>query len=365
MQIDRSNYEIWIIDWLDGNLNSFQIEQLELFLANNPDLGEEVKDLATVSLSSSVISYPDKEQLKKSPTDISPSQFEYLCAAYLENDLTVSQEAELREIINTCPDKKKIFDQIHKTKLVPGRIVYKHKSILLKRTTAQKAIRLSVIGLSAAAAISTVITIYSVIPANKDPELNSSARNIASDTTLQRPFLVKAPDRNADKTSVMAEKKRENRFVSIDKEVNLNTIHDRTTILTDNSPAGTNGNPQMTINKVPVFTQVVLGKGIAGNTLVASNQTGNIPVVEDERSRTGRFISKTFREKLLKDKTPHDDPLKGYEIAGAGVAGLNKLFGWEMALDMKNDEDGQPKSFYFSSKVLKINAPVKKREPQP
>ena len=48
----------------------------------------------------------------------------------------------------------------------------------------------------------------------------------------------------------------------------------------------------------------------------------------------------------------------------AGVTGLNKLFGWQMALDKKNDENGQPKSVYFSSKILKFNAPVKKREPQ-
>ena len=45
MQIDRSNYEIWFIDWLDGNLNSLQVEQLKLFLDQNPDLREELDDL--------------------------------------------------------------------------------------------------------------------------------------------------------------------------------------------------------------------------------------------------------------------------------------------------------------------------------
>ena len=45
MQIDRSNYEIWFTDWLDGNLNSLQVEQLKLFLDKNPDLREELNDL--------------------------------------------------------------------------------------------------------------------------------------------------------------------------------------------------------------------------------------------------------------------------------------------------------------------------------
>jgi len=56
-------------------------------------------------------------------------------------------------------------------------------------------------------------------------------------------------------------------------------------------------------------------------------------------------------------------PLKVYEIAEAGVTGLNRLFGWGMSLDEKNDNKGDLKSVYFSSKILKFNAPVKKSEP--
>ena len=38
MKIDRSNYEIWIIDWLDGSLSDSQAEELKLFLNENPDI---------------------------------------------------------------------------------------------------------------------------------------------------------------------------------------------------------------------------------------------------------------------------------------------------------------------------------------
>ena len=58
MQIDRSNYEIWFIDWLDGNLNSLQVEQLKLFLDQNPDLREELNDLTTMNLVSPADSFP-------------------------------------------------------------------------------------------------------------------------------------------------------------------------------------------------------------------------------------------------------------------------------------------------------------------
>ena len=71
MQLDRSNYEIWFTDWLDGNLKSFQVEQLKLFLDQNPDLRDELNDLTSVNLVSSPGSFRDKEHLKRSPSDIS------------------------------------------------------------------------------------------------------------------------------------------------------------------------------------------------------------------------------------------------------------------------------------------------------
>jgi hypothetical protein len=96
--------------------------------------------------------------------------------------------------------------------------------------------------------------------------------------------------------------------------------------------------------------------------------TANYPVAKQievvEMSNVARFVTKFFREKILHEKVARETPLKGYEIAEAGVAGLNLLFGWEMALNEKNDENGELTSVSFSSKILKFNAPVKKTEKQ-
>ena len=45
MQIDRSNYELWLIDWLDGNLDEVRIKQLQFFLNENPDLKTEAEKI--------------------------------------------------------------------------------------------------------------------------------------------------------------------------------------------------------------------------------------------------------------------------------------------------------------------------------
>jgi hypothetical protein len=363
MEIDRSNYEIWLIDWNDGNLNSLQIDQLKLFLSENPDLREEFNDFNSMNLSPTALFFSNKENLKKSPSDISRSQFEYLCAAYLENDLSAIQRTELNEIIDMYPDKKKTLDLIRKTRLIPPKISYKHKALLLKRTAIQNVIRFTVIGLSAAATVALLVIAYSVIPGNARLRNNRSAKNISSDSIYQKPFLVVAPERIIKESiSVPAEQIKVRSLAKVNRNEPVKSHSDLITDLSDDSPVRKNNDLQITINKIPVYARIDLKKEIISNTLVASNTTIYIPEAEDNRSDFGRFISKTFREKLLKEKTPADSPLKGYEIAEAGVTGLNKLFGWEMALDKKNDQNGQLKSVYFSSRILKFNAPVKKSE---
>ncbi|MBK8882611.1 MAG: hypothetical protein IPN67_09590 [Bacteroidales bacterium] len=366
MQIDRSNYEIWIIDWLDGNLNSLQVEKLKLFLEQNHDLREEFNDLTSVKPASSGTGFHHKENLKKSPSDLSPSQFEYLCAAYLENDLNASQESELMEIVNEYPDKKKTFDQIQKTRLYPERITYKNRGRLLKRTTFQKVIRLSVAALSTAAAISLVIIIYSVIPGSESSKSGNSSYNILPDSNLQRLSSQTVTDRNIKDNSIAtAEKKSEKRVAGIKTDKNAIPGKDYGIAPSDDLKVRISDNHEIPINKITVNIQPDLRERNVSNSIIPSGLAINLPDALDERSHIGKFISKTFRDKFLKEKAEDDSPLRGYEIAEAGVTGLNKLLGWQMALDMKNDENGQPASVNFSSGILKFQAPVKKRDVQP
>ena len=109
MKPDRSNYEIWFTDWLDGNLSEEQVRDLKLFLKENPDLEEELNGLAMVSLIPPDLTFSGKKRLEQSPESLSESQFEQLCIASLENDLTPGQKAELDEIISRNESEKKEF----------------------------------------------------------------------------------------------------------------------------------------------------------------------------------------------------------------------------------------------------------------
>jgi hypothetical protein len=114
--------------------------------------------------------------------------------------------------------------------------------------------------------------------------------------------------------------------------------------------------------KINILPELSLNIEKPDYTLIASNNTFTVPVFDygEERSRFNRFIARTFREKILKTEPYNESPLKSYEIAEAGIKGLNLLFGTKMALRKTYDDAGELQSIYFSSKYLKFNAPVKK-----
>jgi hypothetical protein len=369
MQIDRSNYEIWLVDWLDGNLSEVQIEQLLLFLSRNPALNEDFNELVAVTLKSSGNSFPDKEHLKKSTADLSFSQFEYLSVAFLENDLSSGQQTELFEALGQDPEKKRSFELIQKTKLTPPGIIYKDKYKLKKSFILLGGIRLSVIGLSTAATIALLMIAYFLIPRNldekgKDGRLAVNSQNIGADSTRLQIDVNKLTDRKEAEFEIfMPDKIKVTSIATVRNDrSNTYTVTTAESIKNDSSlsmPYNTETVPQ----KIPVFAKIDMRSRLINNSLMASDATVSLPVYDEERSKLGRFIAKTFREKILREKVSKDQPLQGYEIAEAGVTGLNKLFGWEMALEERNDENGELKSVYFSSKLLKFNAPVKKSEP--
>lgn len=364
MQIDRSNYEIWLVDWLDGNLNDIEVAQLQLFLQNNPDIKEEYDELTMFRLKSPDGPFHLKKNLKKTIAIIPESQFEYLCIASLENDLSVEQQAELKEIIEADPWKKITFDLIWKTKLFPFKNTFKNKKRLRRRTFAQNFIRISVIGLSAAALTALLVEIYVFKPEPPPVKMQNTAQNAVQASSVQVPSVTKFTEKELKGEKKIHVKKANPSHLTMSNNQsiaanipNFSAYNSRDSIT--QKPDTLNS----VISKVPVSFTAEIKAEILPNNLIALDQTLVFPPFDDGRSKLSRFIARTIREKILKQKAAKESPLKGYELAEAGVSGLNKLLGWEMALDEKKDDNGELKSVYFSSRLLKFNAPVKKSEP--
>ncbi|MDA3823594.1 MAG: hypothetical protein PF450_13425, partial [Bacteroidales bacterium] len=66
MDINRNNYEVFFLDYAEGNLSADQEEILHRFLKFNPDLSAELETFSIHPLESNLEEFPNKNLLKKS-----------------------------------------------------------------------------------------------------------------------------------------------------------------------------------------------------------------------------------------------------------------------------------------------------------
>jgi hypothetical protein len=347
MKINRTNYLIWF-ERLAGNvLSEKEIEELAAFLNHNPDLQDELSEPCD-DIPVPVISFPEKEKLKRTIADLSMPQFEHLCIAYMEDDLSPEQKAEI-EGINDA-DKLKTFELIRKTKLIAPEIVYRNKKRLNKSTTSRRISAFTIITL-AAAAVTAIILLTMPFRTNIIPE--ATTRVAGNRGSLKQPYS--GPGDSVSKTLQKPPLAEKSQISGTGKKT------------PSESTIAFSGNIDSTvqIRRAAVVPEKITFKSNPGlkqdpaDGLLAGSPHFIVPDTDYETTRVGRFIARNFREKIMKEKTNDESPLKSYELAEAGITGLNKLLGWDMALTRNTNENGDLISLRFSSKILKFNAPVK------
>jgi hypothetical protein len=135
MQIDRTNYEIYFLDYLDGNLSVDLIDQFLDFLERNPDLKEELQSVfqAPVTLPGETIVFEGKKSLLKNELTGS-SGFDYQAIAWMEGDLNEEEEILFKKELQNDPQKQKAFNFIKTLRLQPQQnISFPDKNKLLKK----------------------------------------------------------------------------------------------------------------------------------------------------------------------------------------------------------------------------------------
>lgn len=362
MKPDRSDYEIWFTDWLDGKLSHEQAETFIDFLKQNPDLAGELNDLKLINLEPPEITFSGKDTLRRSPANLSGEQFDNLCIASLENDLTITEQEELDHIVSLDESKRKNYELIKKLKLKPASVVFRGKNSVKKLTAGRRIFRYSLAGLSMAATLALLITLYLFIkPAGGERLITGS---VAADTFLIeiRTGISGVTDEViAEKSSLLlADKIKMQKSESVagksfpdfkEEKINTESIDPVPVIIREIPPALL----AVRMPEIPV-------DGLHPGTFLLRQFNPSNAAIEDQyqRSNVDRFLARVFHEVIMNDTISGDRPVKSYDLAIAGITGINKLFGWEMALDKKTDINGEIRSYYFSSRLLKFNAPAKK-----
>jgi hypothetical protein len=167
MNINRSNYEVYFLDYLDGNLPDDQINDFLDFLSNNPDLRDELEAVSSLTIQPGIQEFQNKEALLKNELTGS-SPFDYRAVAFMENDLPEEDQMAFLNELTCNPEKQKQFDWFIKTRLHPeNAIVFPDKASLRKKP-ARKIILLW--GSRIAAAVILLFAIWAVWDFSSTPE---------------------------------------------------------------------------------------------------------------------------------------------------------------------------------------------------
>ncbi len=114
MNINRNNYEIWLIDYLDEKLSPSEVEDLQLFLSQNPDIQEEFEDLDDIHLKAEPLVFESKSELRKTEVaataNINEDNYEEHFLASHENDLSELKEKELKSFLKRNPGLQKEYE---------------------------------------------------------------------------------------------------------------------------------------------------------------------------------------------------------------------------------------------------------------
>lgn len=129
MKINRNNYEIFLVDYLDGKLTPEKEAMLMVFLHENPDIADEVDGLQEFRLTASYETYQNKKALKhKNFEEMGlPSESDYLCIGELEGDLNEEELLQLELFTKQNSSVEKEREIYRKTLLVPENISYPSK----------------------------------------------------------------------------------------------------------------------------------------------------------------------------------------------------------------------------------------------
>lgn len=134
MNINRTNYEMYMIDYLDGKLSAMEVVDLLLFIEQNPDIKKEFELLKSSESSFEIeIETINKASLKKPVYESIKNNYQDTLIANLEGDLNPEEKIKLDKDLIIYPELKKDIELFNKTKFSPDtNIVFENKQALKK-----------------------------------------------------------------------------------------------------------------------------------------------------------------------------------------------------------------------------------------
>jgi len=359
IDINRNNYEEYFLDFIEGNLSPSDKNLFMSFLDENPDLKKELELYEEKPISYEKYLFENKSTLKKGSvlSEITSNNFDELCIAKIENDLTQKEENDFDIYINQDTQKRKEFDLYKLTKIeIDDSILFKDKE-LLKKKTAGFAFRKHYTLISAAASVIILIALYLFIPKSEQDKVELPIAELSEGKNLEITNKVTEEEQSANILNTQEDKKiatLTEKQIVLSQKLSLEIINTEETVKTNYREYDQIAQLEpMQVNYD--FTESKNEIDIIYVNTYAKNYVAKEPEYVSFKS----YLASAFNKRILKKE--NKNKLELFDVAQAGVEGINMLTGGKMTLERIYDENGNPDKTEFNSRLIAFSAPAKKR----
>jgi hypothetical protein len=192
MNINRNNYESFFLLYVDNELSAADRKVVELFVKENPDLGDEFMLLqqSTLSPDHNVV-FDNKEFLMKSAGEsfINYTNYEEFFLLYVDNELSKAQRREVEAFASN--DRKLLAEltSLQRSRLLPdNEIVFEGKEKLYRKDEERKILPLPWLRIAAAAAVlifvaGLLVSKYASVKSSEHPVAIQNKDNFDANST--------------------------------------------------------------------------------------------------------------------------------------------------------------------------------------
>jgi len=363
MGINRENYEAYLLDQMEGRLSDEEQHELHDFLAMNPDCAFEAGFETAQILPREEIEYPDKNALRKtmpdSHTPLSVSNFDLFSIARLEGDLTETQVREHELMLKEQPVLQSEWEQWLQTRLTGEDIVFPWKESLRHKPPLFRRLPLSAI-LSAAAAVALIAVLF--IFRDNPVERITSEEPVRMPAIEQQEVKVPVtPPVVREQTSPEADAVRENALTNPEEIVLTEAVA---------APEDPADQGQDATGKELRVSPRPLRAALAANTIPAPVVDGNydrirpLQIPETPVHMSGVSVNRLAGMNLQEavETYAEEKDISIWTIANAGIKGINRITGSNIALFAARDDEGEVSGFQLKSKRLNISTPLERNE---
>jgi hypothetical protein len=374
MNIDRDNYEIYILDYYEGNLDAKTISELMHYLDQHPEAKEAFENYEAISLKEDVtLKFEDKINLKKneivSVGEINEGNYDDFCIESIENNLTADENDQLNTFFNKNPQLVSTFNAFKKTILKPDlSITFPAKEMLKKPvliSIKQDTVRRLILASVSVAAVLAVVFIAGIIISKYNSSTQNGVNFLASEKSiksLRNPSVEKKQysfASNSNLSAIDSDKslKKNTTFAILDtstKEISVDKLAKKKNYqieYPENEMLASNN-----MSKRYEFSEV-----LSNEKLLNSRKSKDDIAIQNDNltAQMVKGIKKAARTATdNKEDIKDNKHLDFWDVARFGVFAYNKITDNKLTLNRQTDADGRLKSFNLGD-IIAYNRPEK------